>query len=132
MAPLDASNVCHAKSSMRDVAGFVLTEQEAVLDWGWDGAIVTYSGAGNSIGRWLSEDGWHITYGPNWYKYSQPDPYVQSGEGWIGYAWIGGSYAHEHRAILSVNGGGGCYADYYYSGNVVGNGSVTYATYTGP
>lgn len=121
------ANVCHAKSSHRDVAGYVLTEQELVLDWGWDYGYITYSGAGNNIARWLP-DGWRPVNGPHWFKYAGSAT-RQSGEGWTEFTWWSGSYRHEHRAVLTVDGWGGCYADYYFSGSIVGHGYVTYATY---
>lgn len=56
-------------------------------------------------------------------------PDHQAAEGWTGFTWVNGWYQHEHRAIVHTGGWGSCWADYYFSGSIVGHGYVTYATW---
>lgn len=117
---------CHAKSNLTDVKGYVLTESEMYSPWSFDGSNVTWVGGGQTVARWLT-DGWHVTSGPFYYPYQYSLPTWQvNAEGWTDFAWIRGSYAHEHRAIQHFDGGGGCYADFYFSGNIPASGSVHY------
>ncbi len=117
---------CHAKSNVTDVANYVLTESEMYSPWSFDGSNVTWVGSGTTVARWLT-DGWHVTDGPYYfvYQYSLPTWQVDA-EGWTDFAYIGGSYAHEHRAIQHFDGGGGCYADFYFSGSICASCSVHY------
>jgi len=118
------------KSNVTDVANFVLTEAELYLPWAWDGSNVTDLGGGYTDARWLT-DGWLVTDGPYWYLYDGPLPsWQRDGEGWADFAYIGESYAHEHRAIQHVDGGGGCYADFQFSGEICASCSVDYFVWT--
>jgi hypothetical protein len=126
-SPLVAGSLtCHAKSNVTDPVNAVLTEGELYFPWSFDGSNVTGVGGGWTTARWL-QDGWHPTDGPSWFLYQGSLPtWQRDAEGWVDFEWIDGTYWHEHRAIQHVDGGGGCYADFLFAGEIPAQGGVHY------
>ena len=128
--PPDELSQCNAKSTHHDIVHLRLTEARVYARWYWDGTRVTGRDSAGTNATWLRD--WTLTEGPRAFWYRAVSSRYRQVEGWAAFdlARIGG-FPHEHRAIVTVTGSGGCSADNYFSGTICRSCHVHFAVYKG-
>lgn len=127
-----ASAICHGSSRVHDYIHITLTHQHAYAKWYFDGTRVTgRSFTSSHTDADYLNDGWHIVDGPwfFWYWPNEPPRTPQGAEAWTGFEYVGGTYPIEHRVILWMDGYGGCWGDWYFTGYICNSCHLHYRVY---